>query len=155
MNKLMALIVFSLLFSFGMMSQAKTPDGETPSEETACDAYEGAAFGLCNAYCEAMDCDSAEPQASEKACEKVLGNFRKKTGEEMPICTVLPPNECDPECEGGQICIDGQCCLEGRQVCTILPAGAVCEDGINCNEPSMCTDNNFCCAPSEPDCGMR
>jgi len=46
---------------------AQTPDGQTPAEETVCDHESGAAFGLCNAYCEAMDCDSANPQASATA----------------------------------------------------------------------------------------
>ena len=44
---------------------AQTPDGLTPSEETVCDRYEGNAFGLCNAYCEAMDCDSVNHTASQ------------------------------------------------------------------------------------------
>ena len=35
---------------------AKTPDGVPPSLETVCDAETGAAYGLCTAYCEAMDC---------------------------------------------------------------------------------------------------
>ena len=44
-----------------------TPDGQPPSMETVCDGQSGAAFGLCNAYCEAMDCDSPDPQASPQA----------------------------------------------------------------------------------------
>ena len=55
-------------------------------EEEGCDDLVGAAFGLCNAYCEAMDCDG-EPQASERACDKVLSNYEKITGESMPLCS--------------------------------------------------------------------
>ena len=53
--------------------------------EETCNDLEGAAYGLCNAYCEAMDCDG-EPEASDKACERVLNNYMKKTGSEMPLC---------------------------------------------------------------------
>ena len=35
----------------------------------------GEEFGLCNAYCEAMDCDGDNPQASIKACGKVQAKF--------------------------------------------------------------------------------
>ncbi len=87
---LMTLIVFSLVFSVGFAASAKTPDGATPAEETVCDSLEGAAFGLCNAYCEAMDCDGNDPQASEKACSKVLDKFEKQTGDEMPPCRTGP-----------------------------------------------------------------
>ncbi len=59
---------------------AETPDGEPPSAENICDGQEGSAVGLCNSYCEAMDCDSDNPQASQKACEKVLANFDKAAG---------------------------------------------------------------------------
>ena len=63
---------------------AQTPDGETPAEETVCDSETGAAYGLCNAYCEAMDCESDEPAASETACTKVRTKFQDITGHDLP-----------------------------------------------------------------------
>ena len=42
---------------------ARTPDGETPRAELACDGLAGSAFGLCVAWCEATD--SAHPSADE------------------------------------------------------------------------------------------
>jgi hypothetical protein len=66
---------------------AQTPDENTPAEEAVCDGQVGAAYGLCNAYCEAMDCDSDYPQASETACNKVGNKFMNLTG-------VQPPCEC-------------------------------------------------------------
>lgn len=74
---------------------ASTPDGQTPSQETICDSYSGAAFGLCNAYCEAMDCDSPAPHASATACSKVGSHFQRITGVNLPCnatcpCTQLP-----------------------------------------------------------------
>jgi len=70
---------------------AQTPDGQTPADETVCEEAElgGALKGLCNAYCEAMDCD-ADPNANINACESVHGKFLKKSGGiELPC--VIPP----------------------------------------------------------------
>ena len=61
-----------------------TPDGVPPSREIVCDGLQGAAYGLCNAYCQAMDCDSSAPQASPSACAKVAGLFARITGEGLP-----------------------------------------------------------------------
>jgi hypothetical protein len=68
-----------------------TPDWMTPHQETICDSESGAAFGLCNAYCEAMDCDSANPQASATACTKVKDKFTNITGRPLPCETCPPP----------------------------------------------------------------
>ena len=80
---------------------AQTPDGETPAEETVCDNETGAAFGLCNAYCEAMDCDSADPQASATACTKVRSKFQNVAGHDLPCeqpagCPPPPPGTACP-----------------------------------------------------------
>jgi hypothetical protein len=40
----------------------------------------GAAFGLCTAYCEGLDCDGDAPPASGNACERLQRNFEKITG---------------------------------------------------------------------------
>ncbi len=93
MKKLIGLIVFSLLFSVGINSYSQTPDGETPAVEDVCDGLEGASYGLCNAYCEAMDCDDPETKASDKACEKVLGNYQKQTDFPGPPCDCCELND--------------------------------------------------------------
>ena len=80
---------------------AQTPDGETPAVEDVCDDLDGALFGLCNAYCEAMDCDSDMPQASQKACDATLTNFMKKSGGEAPPCVVTIPEVCDAGTDPG------------------------------------------------------
>jgi hypothetical protein len=81
--------MLSLTVSTGA-ARASTPDGHTPSEETVCDAQTGAAYGLCNAYCEAMDCDSPAPQASPTACSRVKQNFLRITGQPLP-CDIPCP----------------------------------------------------------------
>lgn len=72
---------------------ASTADGETPAEESVCDDYQGALGGLCNAYCEALDCDSQDPRASDTACAKVAANFNKHdtTGAGLPCEQVACP----------------------------------------------------------------
>lgn len=88
MNKNFYLAAALLVLSVPAM--ASTPDGQTPSRETICDSQHGAAFGLCNAYCEAMDCESPAPQASPRACQRVLDNFLRHTGQ-MPPCAATCP----------------------------------------------------------------
>jgi hypothetical protein len=91
-------LALALLLVCTGAAMAQTPDGETPAEETACDNETGAAFGLCNAYCEAMDCESDAPQASETACSKVRDKFTQITGRDFPCeapAVTCPCN--DPE----------------------------------------------------------
>jgi hypothetical protein len=77
-------LTFALLLICTGAALAQTPDGETPAEETVCDSETGAAYGLCNAYCEAMDCESESPHASETACTKVRDKFMNITGRDLP-----------------------------------------------------------------------
>lgn len=80
-----------LLTSFlALPAGAKTPDGLPPSVETVCDGLPGAAFGICNAYCEAMDCDSGQPRASAQACSQKLRQFQRLTGSVPPCIADCP-----------------------------------------------------------------
>ena len=89
MNRLvMCLMVVSIIF-FYSPAVAQTPDGQTPAQEDVCAGQIGAAYGLCNAYCEAMDCDSAAQQASDMACEKVFDRFLNITGVVLPCEVVI------------------------------------------------------------------
>jgi hypothetical protein len=63
-----------------------TPDEDEPFVSCAEEGLKGALFGLCNAYCEAMMCGTAEQQASDKACSAVARNYMKKSGGEPPPC---------------------------------------------------------------------
>lgn len=69
---------------------ATTPDGYPPALETVCDMETGAAYGLCNAYCEAMDCETDNPAASAAACSRVGDKFQQLTGRGLP-CEVTCP----------------------------------------------------------------
>jgi hypothetical protein len=82
-----AAVTFSLTLPFAL--QAQTPDGETPAEESICDGLtDDGGWGLCTAYCEAMDCEAASPRASEKACAKVKARFLSLDVGPLP-CEVL------------------------------------------------------------------
>lgn len=76
------------------LATAQTPDEQTPAEEDVCSeaGIDGPLKGLCNAYCEAMDCDSDNPHASAKACGKVKENWeRHADGDPLPCETVECP----------------------------------------------------------------
>ena len=115
---LMSLFCCSL-FLVGTNVFAKTPDGETPAVEDVCSLLTGAAFGLCNAYCEAMDCHLEDPKASSTACGKVGDKLVAITGEDPPceeeVCAPLGVECTDTSdcCPGDEVnpplCITGTC----------------------------------------------
>jgi len=122
---------FTLMFALLLLclgtgaALASTPDGQTPSEETVCDSETGAAYGLCNAYCEAMDCDSDDPQASENACNRVSEKFRQITGEDPPCAVPLP------KC--------GDCLVSHRGFGCEVPA---CQAAVCAQSDSDCCDTS-------------
>jgi hypothetical protein len=73
-----------LSLALALPAHASTPDGETPAVESVCDDYSGKAGGICVAYCEATDCDSDSPHASEKACDRLYDQFVSAVDEEPP-----------------------------------------------------------------------
>ena len=56
---------------------AQTPDGLTPAVEDFCSqmGLTGRAYGICNAYAQAMDCDTGQNRASSQACENLKTKF--------------------------------------------------------------------------------
>ena len=84
MRSIVSLLAILATLGWAGLASAQTADGSTPAEETVCEAFGGAAWGLCNAYCEAMDCDSELAEASDRACQKVADNFFKMTGQDLP-----------------------------------------------------------------------
>jgi hypothetical protein len=46
----------------------------------------GPLYGLCVAYCEAMDCHLDDQFASDRACERVLTNYMTHSEGDMPPC---------------------------------------------------------------------
>ena len=60
---------------------AQTSDGATPAEETVCDGLEEVSFGICVAYCEAMDCDAPDHKASDRACQNKVRSWASIAGD--------------------------------------------------------------------------
>lgn len=84
-----ACLSMGLALAIAPASYAQTADGETPAQEDICTKWgmTGQVNGLCNAYCEAMDCDAAEPQASDQACTRVLSKIEDALGgTPFPTC---------------------------------------------------------------------
>ncbi len=102
---LLAGLTLGLLTLISSPAAAQTPDGQTPAVEDVCTAagLSGKAYGLCNAYCEAMDCDAAEPQASANACDRVYTKIVDATGGGFPPCA---DTDGDGVPNGGDNCPD-------------------------------------------------
>jgi hypothetical protein len=109
-KSLLIMSIFGISLFMCSMAIAGTPDGETPAVETICEGVglTGGAAGLCNAYCEALDCD--DPAVVNEDCEDLRANFAKKTGKStFPCDTVLACAICadaDPNSQQGTI---GEC----------------------------------------------
>ena len=101
MRATMTLFTICLLTAFGGAALAQTPAGIVPPLENSCDEENGAGFGLCNAYCHAMDChldrdpnNPPNPSASEAACAKVKANYLKHTGKADLVCDLIVECPC-------------------------------------------------------------
>jgi hypothetical protein len=118
---------------------ADTPDGQTPSRETVCDNEEGAAYGLCTAYCEAMDCGDPNQRASDRGCEAVRRNFEKQTGRPIPCGLNCPCSDqlvLFAQIVAGTVGVQ-RCIADDTLLLVVTDQGdtAFIEDGVspNCN----------------------
>lgn len=100
-------LLLTCLFFLVAAAMGQTPDGETPAQESVCDGETGAAFGLCNAYCEAMDCHLDNPQASDNACTRVGNKFEQVTGRRPP-CELSCPCFTASDLQQGNIVACGE-----------------------------------------------
>jgi hypothetical protein len=108
MNRFFSVLVLALSLTAVGALMAKTPDGQPPSKETPCAGLSRSAFGICNAYCEAQDCD-VHPRPS---CERLRANFKRATGsDKFPCDRVACGQAAAPTCDGD--CPDNQVCQTG------------------------------------------
>jgi hypothetical protein len=80
------LLVSIALACLAAPSGAQTPDGLTPAVEEVCDEAPEGLFGLCNAFCEALDCELQDPADLSQACRSVKRAYLKKSGGAEPPC---------------------------------------------------------------------
>ena len=65
--------------------------GQANAEQwNICNGQIGAAYGLCNAYCNAMECASISPMATEAACARVSDLYEQLTGTLPPTAIRCP-----------------------------------------------------------------
>ena len=74
---------------------ASTAVGSTPAEETTCDTATGVAFGLCNAYCEATDCDDGTVTfADDSGCNALEDASWDLTADTLTCGSSTPESTC-------------------------------------------------------------
>jgi len=106
--------------------------GQAVAGECVCDGQSGAAYGLCIAYCEAMDCDGDMPNADDTACAKIEDCYKQITGDVPPWIDECPcftyNHVCDMIKEAPSANVDWEyvqfdAALHGAKI-TSLPADA-------------------------------
>jgi hypothetical protein len=75
--------------------------------ERACEAVglRRGARGICNAYCEAHDCDGESPRGSARACERLARNFARASGG-APLPCDRPDADGDGVHDAEDNCVD-------------------------------------------------
>jgi hypothetical protein len=118
---------YFLLIIFLISGVAINHAWSQPADDgNVCYGLTGAAYGLCNAYINAMKCGTDQQKASNKACERVQSNYEKIVGG-------LPPwNPCyRVTCKAGT-CEDGKC---------------PCTDNADCYTLEDCSTDGYCVDP--------
>ena len=97
-----------LLIGICVFGVTRVDAGNGGNRQCICDEANlvGAAYGACNRYCEALDCDAPNPIGSANACDRAMDRFFELTGD-------LPP--CEPLCP----------CAEGWLNPEFIPDGEV------------------------------
>jgi hypothetical protein len=130
MYRLIIACVLALVAALAGTALTKTPDKKPPSTETACVGLFGAARGLCNAYCQAQDCDVHQ----RPSCATLRKQFQKQTGSSQFPCDRVACGQSAPAC-------DGDC-----------PTGFVCASGVENGGSEGGSDSISACTCAVP-CG--
>jgi len=135
MYRLMIACVLALVVALAGTAMTKTPDKQPPSTETSCNGLTGSARGLCNAYCQAQDCD-VHPRPS---CEVLRKNFKRATGSSTFPCDRVACGQSAPKCDGE--CPSGFACTSGAEG---GPEAATCACRVPCGEATAPTCDGAC-----------
>jgi hypothetical protein len=90
---------FSALLLFAPAALAQTSDEQPPPEESVCDPLKDGTpglYGLCNSYCEAIDCVGSV-QDDPWSCSSILNNYNYKRQPGDPTMPCLPACPCFDE----------------------------------------------------------
>lgn len=129
-------------------THARTANGATAAERTACRGLFGSSRGLCKAYCERLDCPfhndddpTTAARASAGACNRVLKRFLRQEGTPPPCVATSCP------CwTAGQL-VESFASL-GHNVCFYDPVNAALHFG----DPSVDTLAVVSFPPTVPTC---
>lgn len=110
---------------------AKTKDGVTPAAESVCDELKGGTpglFGLCNAYCEARDCDDPLVDCGASG-EEILASYdsKRRPGDpDMPCLVEAVSCPCFGEADILELSGPYQLCfVDYRGLLTAIYSGGV------------------------------
>lgn len=112
MYRLVIACVLALLVALAGTALTKMPDHHPdhhPPFETACTGLWGGARGLCNAYCQAQDCDVHQ----RPSCELLRKAFKRVTGSSKFPCDRVACGQSEPQCNGD--CPTGFVCASGPE----------------------------------------
>lgn len=160
-NKLVTFVFSICVVLFSTSVVAQTPDDLTPSQEMVCDSLlDGVSdnlWGLCNAFCEAKDCDGL--LKLDKSCSQLLNNFEKRSGGKISM-PCLDENFC-VDVFGKKHIYPVDACEKvfNEKDCTFSFQPAKACENITGNNTSACTwnvkemrcvagisvDKRFCC----------
>jgi hypothetical protein len=140
MYRLMIACVLAVLVALAGTAMTKTPDKQPPSTETSCNGLSGSARGLCNAYCQAQDCDvHARP-----SCEVLRKQFQRATGSSKFPCDRVACGQSSPLCNGD--CPSGFVCSSGAEGGGGDGTSATCTCLVPCGEAQAPQCNGACAA---------
>lgn len=88
MKKFVLLATIFLALSVWGSAYGNIVDEQEIVEQAACDkaGYTGEKWGLCNIYCEILNCDSKIVYPADDACDKIKEIFNTKYGGNEPPC---------------------------------------------------------------------
>ena len=122
MTQVIFLALILILIPTG--AEAQTPDGETPAKEPYCDKYSGRAYGICNAWYEAMDCNDPAHKAS--ACDNLKAMLDALGVDTSPSSGTATPCPCF-----GDLSVEG---FTQDAECSELANGVVSEVKIDSDD---------------------
>lgn len=122
-NLLLILLVFGLFLSIGATADAQLPkaDDFVPVYPSECNGLDCSAYGLCEPYCEDLNCDTKEGfEKNPEICTTLLYKYQEKTGYPGPPCVcndvcVDEQLECKSECKPDDLDCLNDCCTDFAQ----------------------------------------
>jgi len=125
MKSLVLYSTLALALVLSWPALAQTPDEISPSAEMVCDGLEGRLYGLCNAYCEAKDCDLDARLMQTRSCGRLLYKYALRSDGALPPCIDADADGCHDE-------LDGCPGVDDEELCNVDSDGNGRDDACDC-----------------------